>query len=323
MLAANLGYRWWDNLGLQSSGHTSVNWNLGYRLKNRLMISSEVYATVSDPVIIESFRVSSHYNTNHFQLGGSISMNTPFQSVGIGIYARITTDWITMSSRNDLYGGQHLGSHAISTSWMKSRPSEWYPSSQTSHESSGFSLIPFHDRNGNGVKDSDEIELSGLMGSIRDGRQVELKKSFDRLVFGGLQPHRQYLIALETDLRNEPDYLVQSTRINVESPGSGYRLIYVPVIKSVEFSGMWDLPVGVMVKLGNTDLVFTKTDGSFSVRGTLFSDGSWIVDKIGAGSYEIKVISRGNDEFITSPSVLHISTTNKPENPKISIIPKS
>ena len=115
-------------------------------------------------------------------------MNTPFQSVAIGIYARVTTDWITISSRNDLYGGQHLGSHAISTSWMKSRPSEWYPSSQTSHGSSGFSLIPFHDRNGNGVKDSDEIELSGLMGSIRDGRQVELKKSFDRLPWLPTEP---------------------------------------------------------------------------------------------------------------------------------------
>lgn len=323
ILGANLSYKKWDNYGKQSSGHTSIYWNLGYRLKNRLMISSDVYAALSNHVQIESFRLASHYNTNHMQLGGSISMSTPFQSVSIGVYARIATDWITMSTRNDLYGGQYLGSHVLSTSWMKSRPSEWHPSSQTSNESTGFSLIPFHDRNGNGVKDSNEIVLSGLMGSIRDGRQVELKNSVDRLVFGGLQPNRQYLIALETDLRNEPDYLVQSTRINVESPGSGYRLIYVPVIKSVEFSGMWDVLAGAMIKLGQTDLIFTRIDGSFSVRGTLFSDGTWIVDKIGTGLYEIKVISRGNDVFVTSPSVLHIDTSNMLENPKISIIPKS
>lgn len=86
---------------------------------------------------------------------------------------------------------------------------------------------------------------------------------------------------------------------------------------------MWDVLAGAMIKLGQTDLIFTRIDGSFSVRGTLFSDGTWIVDKIGTGLYEIKVISRGNDVFVTSPSVLHIDTSNTLENPKISIIPKS
>jgi hypothetical protein len=323
MLAANFSYRWWQNAQIRSMGYTSANWYLGHKLNNKIMISTDLNTTVVDPFHIQSFRLSSHYHTRSAQIGGSVSMHAPFQSVSLNVYTRITTDWITLASRNEYSGTQHYGSQSVSTSWLKSRSKEWLPSSQSSQGSAGFFLVPYHDRNGNGVKDSDEVELSGLMGSIRDGRLIELKKSNDKLIFGGLQPFRNYTITLDSDLRNEPDYLVQSTHIKVESPSSGYRIIYIPVVKSIEVNGIWEVPNGVPLKLGQTDLVFTKTDGSLTVRGTLFSDGTWIVDKIGTGSYLVKVRGPNAQVLTTSPSVLHIGQLNSIENPKLLILPKS
>jgi hypothetical protein len=323
MLSSIINYRWWDNLGVWSSHQTDVHWNLGYRFRNRLIVTSDVQTSISDRFEVQSFRISTYYNTSSYQFGGNFTSYAPFNDLTMGLFARFATDRLTMATRNDIYARQHHGSHMLSTSWMKSRKSEWHPSSQTSEGSSGIALIPFHDRNGNGTKESDEEELAGLTGSIREGRLIELRKSPDKLIFGGLQPYRKYEITLETDLRNDPGYLVQSTTLHVDTPGSGYRLIHVPVVTSFEIVGRWELAEGSSTRPGYNELFLTKTDGSHSVRGTLFSDGTWIVDKIGAGSYAIQIGSNGTNTFATSPKILNVVHHKTTEYPLITITSQS
>ncbi len=323
LLSTHIAYRWWDNLGVLSTYRTDINWNLGYRFRNRLIVASDVYTGISERIEFQSFRISAYYNTSSYQFGGNITSQTPFNDLSLGFFARIATDRLTMSTRNEIYGGQLHGSHVVSTSWMKSRKSEWHPSSQTSGGSCGIALIPFHDKNGNGIKDSNEEELSGLIGSIKEGHMIALPNAPDKLIFGGLQPYRKYEITLEANLRNDPDYMVLSTRIHVDTPGSGFRSIQVPVIAAAEIDGRWELADGSTTRPGYNDLLLTKTDGSHSVRGILFSDGTWIIDKIGTGSYAIQISSDGMNSFVASPKVLHVVLNKASIYPLITITSQS
>jgi len=323
LLSTHISHRRWDNQVGWSPHQTDIQWNLGYRFRNRVIVTSDVQSSISDRFEFESFRISTYYNTSSFQFGGNFTSHAPFNDLTMGLFARFATDRLTMASRNDIYARQHHGSHMLSTSWMKSRKTEWHPSSQTSEGSSGIALIPFHDRNGNGMKESDEEELAGLTGSIREGRLIELRKSPDKLIFGGLQPYRKYEITLQTDLRNDPGYMVQSTTLHVDTPGSGYRLIHVPVVTSFEIVGRWELAEGSSTRPGYNELFLTKTDGSHSVRGTLFSDGTWMVDKIGTGSYAIQIGSNGTNIFTTSPKILNVVHHKTTEYPLITITSQS
>jgi hypothetical protein len=323
LLSTHISHRRWDNLLSWSSHQTDFQWNLGYRFRNRLIITSDVQSSLSDRFEFQSFRVSTYFNTSSYQLGGNITSYAPFSDLTMGFSARVSTDRLTVASRTDLHGRPYYGSHAVSTSWMKSRKSEWHPTSQTSEGSSGLVFIPFHDRNENGIKESNEEELTGLSGSVREGHTMGLRKSPNKLMFSGLQPYRKYEITLETDLRNDPSYLVQSTTLHVDTPGSGYRLIYVPVVTSFEIVGRWELSEGSTTRPGYNELFLTKTDGSHSVRGTLFSDGTWIIDKIGAGSYAIQIGSNGTNTFATSPKFLNVVHDKTTEYPLITITSQS
>jgi len=323
ILAANTGYQWWKNGETRITGYTNVLGHISYRVMNKLVIGGDVSSTISNRYRVDWLRLYSFYSTPKLQIGTNMTVHTTTHQHSIGFSARIHTDWLTSNSQYELYNHTLYGSQSITTSWMKSQGADWYPSTQSGLRSSGIVLIPFHDVNGNGIKDQNERVLSGLMGSLREGRIIHPKHYPYKLMFSELQPFRNYLISLSADLRDDPDYLVQNTRISVESPGSGFRLIYVPVAKSIEVTGNWDLGDRSVVMPGRTGLIMTRTDGSQTVRGTLFGDGTWIVDRAVPGTYHVTVTSGSSMELVASPSVITIESQSKNGVPKITISAKT
>jgi hypothetical protein len=167
--------------------------------------------------------------------------------------------------------------------------------------------------------DNGEQELSGLIGSIQEGRLIQNATNGNKLMFAELQPHRSYQITLSSDLRNDPEYLVSTTRLTVDTPGSGYRVINVPVAKSFEITGLWTTDDGIQVQPGRTRLIFTKIDGNSDIRGTLFGDGSWIVDKISPGTYTIFVSDNSNSNLAVYPNTIQVMA-NQDVSSKVIVI---
>jgi hypothetical protein len=306
IFATNTAYQWWSNSGASTTGYATVLGHISYRASNKIVVGSDLNSIVNDQFRMDWIRIFSFYNAPKLQIGTSLTMNTITRQQSFGISARLYTDWLTGTSQHEFNNHQHYGSQTLSTSWMKSQSSDWHPSTQSGQRSSGLVFIPFHDANGNGLKDRNEPELTGLMGSIKEGRIVHPRKSPEKLMFSELQPHRNYVVHLSADLRDEPDYMVQSTHISVDTPGSGFRVIYVPVVESFEVSGIWEFGDKSAIQPGQTYLMLTKTDGGHSVKGTLFSDGTWLVDKITPGAYDVTIVNGNKNDLVVAPKVISV-----------------
>ncbi len=322
-IATNIGYQWWKNYGEISMGLLRTSGHVSHRIGPYHMLSADVNATVRDRADLESIKFSSFYNASSIQIGANVAFHFPVQSLSAGFTARIRSDWFNAHMLHEATNQGHQSSHFLSTSWMKSDFTDWHAASQTSRRSSGLILIPYLDMNQNGVRDGNETEMIGLIGKINEGRVVDSKKSRGKLMFAELQPNREYQITLSPDLRNDPEYVVSRTRLTVDTPGSGYREIYIPVSKSFELTGLWENESGFAVQPGRTRIILRQIDGEMIVQGTLFGDGTWFVDKLGHGTYEVSISDSRHLELVAYPRRLFITSDPVVTAPKITIHSKT
>jgi hypothetical protein len=66
-----------------------------------------------------------------------------------------------------------------------------------------------------------------------------------------------------------------------------------------------------------------QIDGDLVVQGTLFGDGTWFIDKLGQGTYEVSINDSNKAELIAYPQLLYITKDQIDKVPSITIRTKA
>lgn len=298
--------------GYQPTSQSHLRVGTVNRLGRRVLLSPDINMIVRPSILLESVRVNVHFNTNAFQLGLNTFHLPTFKQSGLGASIRIHTDMFVLTNRNDLRSNTLYSHQSFQTSWSKSAPGVWHPNSQSGPLSSGIQLIPFFDANGNSKHDPGETTLSGLRGHTREARAYRRDPNASSLIFTELQPHRRYQVVLDKHLSNHHDYVVSTKVWHIESPGSGILTVYIPVSKSIEADGTWILDELTVFNPSAARLVFSSLISNEQYEGTLFGDGSWYIDAIPTGVFNVQVRTGDGKTMQTSPEFIAIDGSVNP-----------
>lgn len=276
------------------------------RLGTIILLSPDIHMTISPSLNVESIRLHAHFNKSMVQFGVHAYHLPNFKQTGIGINLRMHTDWLTVSTRNEVRPQQLYSYQSVQTTWSKSARGLWHPISQSGPQSSGVRLIPFFDSNSNGKLDAGEPTLSGLRGQASEARTLRNVSTGEALIFTELQPYHQYRIVLDRLLNNLHEYIVPVQVWKVEAPGSGILTVHIPVAKSIEAEGTWSLASDTSINPSTARLVFTSLANDAFYEASLFGDGTWYLDAIPTGSYRVSVRTGDDQSLQANPEMIAI-----------------
>lgn len=304
--SASVGHTRHHPHGYKTSSQSYLRVGSVSRSGQKMLLSPDINLIVRPSFFVESIRVNALYNTNNIQFGLNAFHLPTYKQAGLGASVRVHTDAFVFSTRNDIRSHTIYGHQSIQSAWTKSAPGTWHPNAQSGPNSSGIRLIPFFDANGNGKHDPNEITLGGLRGNIREARVYRRDPNASSLIFLELQPHRRYRVYLEKRLNNYHDYVVPTTNWSIESPGSGILTVHIPVSKSVEAEGTWELDQMISFNPSSARLVFSSMNHETEYEATLFGDGSWYIDAIPTGVFSVHVRTGGGMVLQTYPTQVSI-----------------
>jgi hypothetical protein len=153
----------------------------------------------------------------------------------------------------------------------------------------GISIVPFLDRNCNGIRDAGEPGVHGLKFRINGGRVVR-KKGSTVIRVQELEPYASYLLELEGNSFDDISWQIRKKAISVTVDPNCFKVVEVPVAVMGEASGMVYLAEGAEVKgLGRVLLHFYNSRSEKVAQTVTEADGFFSFLGLPPGQYTVRV----------------------------------
>jgi hypothetical protein len=263
---------------------------LGTRLSKRYALNMESQLSHNGATNLESISLNAQYYSKKLYLNSSLTRIQSTDDMMLQIGVRFQSKQAALSQQLSSFQGGYNYWSSISTAWNVADNGKWLGSS-SSGTTSGLEFRAFHDENGNGVKDKNEITLNGLVVQSNGSRSTNNKEMEHSSLILDMIPHHQYWLTFDTELIQHPEFMVLKPRILVQAPSDGIRTMYVPVRKSYELNGVWDSTY-FLLKATDVQAVLIDEKNGSTYKIDLFSDQTWLVNRIPEGRYTLKAVKK-------------------------------
>ncbi|MGB9664808.1 MAG: hypothetical protein ACPL25_07825 [Ignavibacteria bacterium] len=216
--------------------------------------------------------------------------------------------YLSSSNGKDLYNHQLSGSIGYSP-----EINQFYLYRESQVGRAALYIEGFEDKNGNGAKDKDEKNLSGLDFIINSAVYSTNLKNNAKL-FYGLNPYQEYSIRLNESNLKSLNYSYENSEFRLITDGNKLKVIQLPYYETGEIGGSVirqfeneEIPVV------NVPLIIRNKDSKKEYSIFTFSDGSFYFYGLTKGKYEIEI----DQNFLE-----HLSLKSYPEKFEFEINPQ-
>jgi len=231
-------------------------------------------------------------------------------AAGVRVNASIlktTSDGLTQLS---LGASKNLGSFALAISGAYSsrrevalglqlfvgmgrdpRTGRWMTDAQPMATSGGVSARAFVDRNGNGVRDDDEVLLPGVGFVVNQGARHPTRTDKEGVAFIGRLPTAQYAdISLDAGTLEDPQWRASVPGLRVlPRPGHVDQLEF-PVVSSSEIEGtVYLLDKGIRRTIGDVRMEAVNVAGQVVATAKSASDGYYLLHHVAPGAVCVRI----------------------------------
>ncbi len=145
---------------------------------------------------------------------------------------------------------------------------------------------PYHDKNYNGVMDSDEEYLSGLRARIAGGR-VSIRGDDRQYYYDGLRPYESYMVQIDQYSLDNPLLKPSYENYKVKVNPNEVTAIKVPIVTTSEIMGRVDRQTGGALRgVGGTKIILMNLSKESVIELMSFTSGDFYYLGLIPGSYK-------------------------------------